>query len=268
MYAINVFVTFSLSQLSMCRFWWRDRQKHPTWKKHIVIHLVGLVLCVSILTVTITQKFQQGGWVTLAVTGALIAVCFSIRRHYLAVKRNLRRLNDVLMELPASSQQAPKELDPMQPTAVLLVGPYTGLGVHTLLSARQLFPTYFKNFVFISIGVIDSATFKDVEEVEEVRARTEASLKRYVELARRLGIASDYRFSVGTEVVQEAERLAKQVGKEFPRSVFFAGKLVFEEQKWFYRLLHNETANAIQRRLQLAGLSAMVLPVRVLGPVV
>jgi amino acid transporter len=268
MYAINVFVTFSLSQLSMCRFWLRDRQKHPTWKKHIVIHLVGLVLCVSILVVTVTQKFEQGGWVTLAVTGALIALCFSIRRHYLAVKRSLRRLNDILMDLPASSLEPSKALDPLQPTAVLLVGSYTGLGVHTLLSVQQLFPNYFKNFVFISVGVIDSATFKDVDEVEEVRARTEAALKRYVELARRLGLASDYLFSVGTEAVQEAERLAKQVSREFPRSVFFAGKLVFEEQKWFYRLLHNETANAIQRRLQLAGMSAMVLPIRVLGPVV
>src|SRR4029077_14333815 len=28
MYAINVFVTFSLSQLAMCRYWWRDRKKH------------------------------------------------------------------------------------------------------------------------------------------------------------------------------------------------------------------------------------------------
>jgi hypothetical protein len=39
---------------------------------------------------------------------------------------------------------------------------------------------------------------------------------------------------------------------------------VFERERWFQRLLHNETAYQLQRRLQLAGLNAMVLPVRVL----
>ena len=36
------------------------------------------------------------------------------------------------------------------------------------------------------------------------------------------------------------------------------------EEKWYYRLLHNETPNAIQRRLQFDGLQAIVLPIRVL----
>src|SRR5262249_41032958 len=48
MYAINVFVTFSLSQLAMCHFWARDRRRRPSWKKHIAIHVVGLTLCVCI----------------------------------------------------------------------------------------------------------------------------------------------------------------------------------------------------------------------------
>jgi len=46
--------------------------------------------------------------------------------------------------------------------------------------------------------------------------------------------------------------------------VFFAGKVIFEKERWYQRFLHNETANQLQRRLQFAGLNAMVLPVRVL----
>jgi len=264
MYSINVFVTFSLSQLAMCRFWFRDRKKHPTWKKHIVIHVVGLVMCLSILCITVYEKFQEGGWVTLAFTSGLIALCFVIRRHYQNVQKNLERLNEILDALPPSTSGAARKLDPTQPTAVLLVGAYAGLGVHSLLSIQRLFPNYYKNFIFASVGVIDSATFKDVEEVEEVRARTEASLQQYVELAQRLHLAADYRYSVGTEAVDEAEKLCRQIAKEYPRSMFFSGKLVFEREKWFQRVLHNETAYAIQRRLQFAGLNAMVLPVRVL----
>jgi hypothetical protein len=57
--------------------------------------------------------------------------------------------------------------------------------------------------------------------------------------------------------------LSALIVKEFPRSIFFTGKLVFEREKWYQRILHNETGYAIQRRLQFAALNCMVLPVRV-----
>jgi hypothetical protein len=113
------------------------------------------------------------------------------------------------------------------------------------------------------VGVIDAAAMKGVEEVERVRERTEGALKQYVDLAHRLGIAADYRVAVATEALPEAERMAIEVNREFPRSVFFAGKLIFKVERFYQRLLHNETAYALQRRLQFAGMNAMVLPVRV-----
>jgi hypothetical protein len=128
----------------------------------------------------------------------------------------------------------------------------------------RVFPDHFKNFVFLSVGVVDSATMKGVEEVDRVRVRTECALQEYVDLAHRLKLAADYRMEVGTEAVAEAEKLCIAVAKEYPRAVFFAGKLVFERERWYQRLLHNETAYQLQRRLQFDGLNAMVMPVRVL----
>jgi hypothetical protein len=168
--------------------------------------------------------------------------------------------------LPAHPVGEHNKLDPELPTAVLLVGGYGGLGIHALLSVQRLFPAHFKNHLFISAGVIDSATMKGVEEVDHVREQTEQSLRRYVDLAQRLGLAADYRMSVGTEAVAEGEKLCLQVAQDFPRSLFFAGKLVFEQEHWYQRLLHDETAFQLQRRLQFAGLNDMVLPVRVLAP--
>ncbi len=265
MYSINVFLTFSLSQLGMCRYWIRERKRHSNWRKYIRVHLLGLVLCVFILIMTIYEKFGQGGWITLVATGGLIALCFRIRSHYQKVQRNLERLDEILGELPITEHRPPPPLDPAAPTAVLLVGSYAGLGIHSLLSIHRLFPGYFKNFVFVSVGVIDSATFTNVEAVDEVRERTEASLKRYVELATRLGLPADDRMTIGTEAVSAAVDICKEIAKEFPRSIFFAGKLVFEEEHWYQRVLHNETAYQLQRRLQFAGLNAMVLPVRIMG---
>ena len=263
LYSINVFLTFSLSELAMCRFWVRERKKHATWRKHISVHLVGLTLCLFILTVTVYEKFGEGGWVTLALTGGLIAGCFLIRRHYRLVHDNLRRLDGILEALPAGSASGPRALDPAAPTAVLLVGGYAGLGIHSLLSVERLFPGYFKNFVFVSVGVIDSASFVNVEAVEEVRDRTAADLRRYVALATGLGLAADSRMAVGTEAVATAATLCGQIAREFPRCLFFAGKLIFQRERWYQRVLHNETAYQLQRRLQFAGLNAMVLPVRI-----
>src|SRR5262249_4404806 len=114
--------------------------------------------------------------------------------------------------------------------------------------------------------VVDSASFTNVAAVDEVREQTRHSLEQYVSLATALGLAAEYRMSVDTEPITAAEALCKQVARDYPRAVFFAGKLVFERERWYQRLLHNETGYALQRQLQFAGLNAMVLPVRVLEP--
>jgi hypothetical protein len=261
MYSINVFVTFSLSQAAMLRFEWRSRE--PGRKRGLALHLIAFALCAGILTGIVYQKFGQGGWVTLVVTGVVVGVCYWIRGHYRDVQKQLGRLDAVLGALPDIPQGPPRVVDPKSPAAVMLVGSYAGLGVHALLTLQRLFPNHYKNVLFLSVGVVDAATMKGVEEVDRVRGRTEASLRQYVDLARRLGLAADYRLAVGTEAVAEVERLAREVSQEFPRSVFFAGKLIFQEERWYQRLLHNETAYSLQRRLQFAGLNAMVLPVRV-----
>ncbi len=265
MYSINVFITFSLSQLGMCRFWLQHRAQDPLQGRRFAIHLVAFVLCAGILAATVYEKFAEHGWVTLLVTGALVAGCQRIRRHYQKVNRNLRRLDEILDILPPAPAGEPARLDPTQPTAVLLVGSYAGLGIHSLLTIQQLFPGYFKNFIFVSVGVIDSATFTGVEEVERVRRHTEDALRQYVELAHRLGLAADFRMGVATEPLAEATGLCVEVSREFPRTMVFAGKLIFEKEHWYQRLLHNETAYQVQRRLQFAGLNAMVLPVRILA---
>ncbi len=264
MYSINVFLTFSLSESGMVRYWIRERRKYPDWYRHIVIHVIGLVLCLSILVVNLVEKFREGGWVTLVTTAILIGVCFLIKRHYEHVKKNLRRLDDISAALPAHPGADGEQLDPKLSTAALLVGGYGGLGLHQILAIHRLFPGTYKNLMFLSVGVIDAATMKGVAEVEELRRKTEDGLRRYVDVARRIGFRADYRMSIGTEAVAEAERLCVEVSRDFPRALFFAGKLVFQKERWFQRLLHNETAYQLQRRLQFAGLNAMVLPVRVL----
>jgi amino acid transporter len=265
MYSINVFITFSLSLLGMSKHWIQERHRERKWKSRLAIHGIGFIMCVSILLVTIFEKFRQGGWITVVITGVLIAIAFSIHKHYERVRAGMRSLDDVLTTLPpAAGAQAPKQLDIKAPTAVIMVKSFSGFGVHEVLSIHRLFPGMFKNFIFVSAAVVDSGTFKGSQEIERLEAETRANLDKYVEWARSQGMVADYRIAMGTEAVASVTEVCKQIAEEYPRAIFFMGKLIFRDEKWYYRLLHNETPNAIQRRLQFDGLQAIVLPIRVL----
>jgi hypothetical protein len=127
-----------------------------------------------------------------------------------------------------------------------------------------MFPRHFKNFLFVSVAVVDSGNFKGAAAVASLEEETRKNLERYVEWSRSHGLQADYRMAVGTEAVGTLEQLCREVADELRRSVFFTGKLVFQEERWYHRLLHNETGYALQRRLQFEGIPTIVLPIRVL----
>jgi len=270
MYSINVFLTFSLSMLGMLRASVRPDPPSVSVGGHrnpalrpVLLFTAGFLLCFTILIITILEKFREGGWLTIAVTGVLVALCFAIRAHYRAVGEKLTTLHEQLARIPPGHRAPPAPPDPAQPTAVILVGGYGGLGIHTFLHSLRLFPGGFHNVVFLSAGIIDSGAFKGAGAIETLRAQTEESLRRYVNLANGLGIPAASYLSIGTDVVDELERLCLQTAREFPRAVFFSGKIVFERDRWYQRLLHNETAFAVQKRLQWAEKTMVIVPARV-----
>jgi hypothetical protein len=222
-------------------------------------------VCGTILTVTIVEKFTDGGWVTTVITAGLVTVCFLIRTHYRAVGGKVAKLSsDLELDVPPpAGLVAPDELDPEKSTAVVLAGGYGGLGLHTLLQIPRTFPGQFQQVVFIAVGVIDAGAFKGKDEVDQLHANIDHDLARYVSYARtHMGWAAESDSAIGTEAVTELDRLCREVALRFPRSVFFAGKLIFQRDSWYQRLLHNETAAAVERRLQFAGLPMIVMPVR------
>ncbi|HZV82043.1 MAG TPA: APC family permease [Geobacteraceae bacterium] len=263
MYSINVFVTFSLSQLGMSKFFIQRRHEDPRWFRHLLVHLVGLVLCVTILAVTTFEKFTEGGWMTLVITSVVIGLCYLIKNHYTRVRQGIADLDNTLLDVPIHDHGEPPAMNRNAPTAIQLVSGYSGFGVHTLFSILTTFPKTYRNIIFVSVAVIDSGSFKGAEEIEALEASIKAGLEKYVELARKLGFAADYRMTLATDVVESVVEICKETGEEFPRSTVFTGQLTFRLEKFYHRLLHNETAFAIQRRLQWDGLTTVILPIRV-----
>ncbi len=220
------------------------------------------MLCCSILAITIYEKFGQGAWLTLLITAALAGVCLMIKAHYKRVSEGVRKLDVHLMNVPSTGKRNDAPPDPHRTTAVQLVTGYNGFGVRTFFSIIQTFPGVFENFVFVSVAVIDSGSFKGVAEMNALKESVKADLERYVDLARGLGLAATYRIEVGTDAAETAVPLCRSIAEEFPHSTFFAGQVVFRHEQPFQKILHNETAFAIQRRLQFSGITTVILPIR------
>jgi amino acid transporter len=262
MYAINVFLTFSISEYGMSRFFYKNRATEKDWKRHIPIHLTGLVLCSTILAITLFEKLGQGGWLTLFLTSALVGLCFLIHRHYQKVTKGLRKLDTLLQVIPATGTKNHELVNPHKMTAVHLVTGFHGFGINTFYSIIRNFPGIYENFIFVSIAVVDSGTFKGAAELKALSESTKNSLEKYVDLAREMGFAADYRIDIGTDVVDTAVPLCQNIEKEFPNSTFFTGQIVFRHENPFQKILHNETAFAIQRRLQYSGITTVIMPIR------
>jgi len=262
MYAINVFITFSLSEFGMSRFFFTRRHEDPLWSRHIAIHLTGLILCLTILTITVFEKFAEGGWLTLLLTSGVIAICFAIRRHYREVSEGIRKLDYHLNNVPSAGTVNMEPPDPRRKTAVQLVTGFNGFGLHTFYSIIRSFPNLYENFIFVSVAVVDSGSFKGAGEVKSLEESVKADLRKYVDLARTFGFAADFRTATGTDVVETAVTLCKSIAEEFSDSTFFTGQIVFRDESPFHKLLHNETAFAIQRNLQFSGITTVILPVQ------
>ncbi|TMG83895.1 MAG: APC family permease, partial [Betaproteobacteria bacterium] len=262
LYSINVFLTFSLSLLGLCIYWWRARATDRRWHYRLVLSGLGLVVTSGILAVTIVEKFSEGGWVTVLITSLVIAICLAIHRHYDGVKARLKEVDQVFTAVACPKSQNPPKLDPDAPSAVFMVGSSRGGGIHTLLWVQRLFPNHFKNFIFISAKAVDAQSYGGSEQIEQLKATLDRALAFYVDYCHANGLASTARFSLGTDRVDELVKLAEEIQREYPASVFFTSKLVFRNENWITRLLHNQTALALQRKLHLNGLQMVILPMQ------
>jgi hypothetical protein len=249
LYSINVFLTFSLSLLGLCIYWWRVRRTDRRWIVRIALSGLGLAVTSGILAVTMVEKFTEGGFMTVLITGVVIGFCILNRTHYQKIRRKLSKADESLpMEYPRPTP--PPFVEPNEPTAVFVVGSSRWGGVYALDWVRREFPGHFRNFVFMSARTVDAKCYSGSDELEQEGKKAEATLsaKTYV--------------GFGIDPIEELTNLAERVRQDFPHSMFFTSKLIFEHDNWYIRQLHSEAALTMLRRLHLLNMPMVVLPMR------
>jgi amino acid transporter len=86
-YAVGVFLAFTLSQTGMVVHRWRRRDEH--WRRSMLLNALGAGLSAIVFVIATLTKFQQGAWVALLLVALLVLVSWHIRRHYDSVHEAL-----------------------------------------------------------------------------------------------------------------------------------------------------------------------------------
>ncbi len=263
LYSINVFITFSMSQLGMVRHWWKHRAAEPRWGRKLAVNGIGLAATTFILASLCFVKFWEGGWVTLLITGAVALTAFLIRRHYRNAHQALQRLETLMAMTERSIEPGTITARTKGRTAIVLVNGFNGLGMHTFLGIPRLFPETFGKFIFVQIGAVDAGSFKGAEELERLRQETTKAAERYASFARSQGFASETLTEVSHDVVGALEEIGKNLIAENPGAVLFGGQLACARETIWTRWLHNYAVFALQRIFCRDGVPFVIVPARV-----
>jgi amino acid transporter len=87
LFAVGVFLAFTLSQAGMVVHWWRERGNG--WRSKAIINGVGALATGMTLVIVGVNKFVEGAWIIVALIPMLVAGFLQVRAHYRAVARQL-----------------------------------------------------------------------------------------------------------------------------------------------------------------------------------
>jgi amino acid transporter len=272
LYSINVFITFTISQVGMVKHWWQMRGKELLWKRKLAINGIGLVLSSFILASVIILKFGQGGWITLLITGLLILLAINIKRHYFKTAVKLQKLRfsaykeieKLIGQRPCADMHVKKvKFDKNGKTAIILVSGFGGTGLYTFLRILENFKGVYHNIVFVRIGIINSKVYRGSQELDHFTKQVKDDGEKYVTVANQFGLYGKSLWTIGTDPVNEIYRIVKRLRPRLTGAAFFGGQLVFSKTFYLSKLLHNHTIFSIQKRFFKFGIPIVIFPIKI-----
>ncbi|MHB1459792.1 MAG: APC family permease [Armatimonadota bacterium] len=219
LYAVGVFLSFTLSQAGMVRHWFRDRGKH--WKTKALFNGMGAVATFVVLSVIVYEKTLEGAWVVIIIIPVLMAMFTGINKHY-------ERLRDMLRM--SEDDKAVEATDRPHTVLVLLDRLHRG-NIKALRYAKLL-----SN----DVRAVRVEVYQDAKVSEMVR-REWNQWGGDIPL---VNIASPYR-SLFEPIVE----YVKQVREDRPDHIVTVILPEFIVDKWYYRVLHANHAAMLRHAL-------------------
>jgi amino acid transporter len=219
LYAVGVFLSFTLSQSGMVRHWLKERGETfvedevtsgAHWKKSICINAIGAAATFVVLCVFIATKFMHGAWIVVVVIPLLVLMFRAIHKHYVGVAKQL-------------STEGIEELRPIGHTVIVPIsGIHRGV-IGALQYAKSIAPEHVQA-VYVDF---------DEEATRKLREKWEhwgAGIKLIV-------LPSPYR-----ELTRPLLRYIARLERRHDNDVITVVLPEFVPAKWWQHLLHNQSS--------------------------
>jgi hypothetical protein len=215
LYAVGVFLSFTLSQAGMVRH--HQKEQERGYKRNIVINAVGSVATFVVLIIVGATKFTSGAWVPLVVIPLIVLLFKSIKRHYRTVADGLRVTPDY----------RPRKMN--HTVVVLVSGVHRGV-LEALAYAKSLNPNH-----LVAVSVVS-----DEEEQDKLeRAWEEFGIDIALEI-----VYSPYR-----ELTRPILRYVDELDARWENDIITVVLPEFVVRHWWGNLLHGQSALLLKGRL-------------------
>jgi len=216
LYAVGVFMSFTISQSGMVRRWLRRRERG--WRWRVWINGLGATATGIVMLTLAATKFVEGAWIVVVVIPIVIAMFVTMRRHYEEVAREL-------------SLEGLGDLPRFRHTVLVLVGDVHRGVVRAVQYATTLAPHAAIRGVFVETDPTRTA------RVEDKWARCDLGVPLVV-------LTSPYRSLLGPFL-----DYVDQVQARDPEGMITIVLPEFIPARWWQHLLHNQTALLIKASL-------------------
>lgn len=212
LYAIGVFVSFTIAQTGMIVHWYREKKRG--WQVRALINGIGAIVTGLVVVIITVTKFAHGAWIILLFIPAMIYVFKKIRSHY----------NDMAeqLHLPLEELEAHKLKQERKNTVIIPISTPTSVVLQTLEYAK----TIGDNIIALHIASDEDSAKRVAEKWNiwnpDVKLTT---------------IQSPYRLLMQPLLGFIEEMQAKKDPEDYITVLIPE----FQTKKWWHRLLHNQT---------------------------
>jgi amino acid transporter len=221
LYAIGVFISFTLSQGGMFLKW--VREKGGRWRVKAAINGLGALVTFLIVIVIAVTKFAQGTWIAVIVIPVMIYMMLKVKRHYIAINKQLKISPEELKEVDISR-------DVYRNRVIVPVESINKASIRALRYAR----TISDNVIAFNVSI-------DEEQGRKIREKYDLM---------HTDIPLVIKYSPFRKVVEPLLRLIESEEYDYQKGDVITVILPqFVVRTWWNKILHNQTRVFIERQL-------------------
>jgi len=221
LYAIGVFIAFTLSQTGMFLKWFRERGKN--WLPKAIINGFGAFVTSLVVVLVAITKFDKGSWMVVIAVPVMIFLMLKVKKHYVAVTLQLRLKPEELSSIDISH-------DVYKNRVIVPVESMNKSSVRALRYAR----TISENVVAFNVSIDEESGIKIRERYDLLKTDIPLIIK----------------YSPFRKVVDPLLKFIESAEYDYQKGDMITVILPqFTVKNWWHNLLHNRTWKYIQRQL-------------------